>query len=765
MKQMKHYQEQAVKQLVMASKMYFETEANETIVFQSPTGSGKTFMISNYISQIINDTDLNLCFLWVSIGNGNLHIQSYKSVKDTVTPAVDCTLLENEYVGYKNEIGKNEVVFLNWEKIRNKDSKTDDFSNIAMRDNDSISFIEVLENTRNSGKKIILIIDESHKSSNTSRAKELRDEIIKPFLTIEMSATPVLTDDMQMKISVDPTKVIEEGMIKKEIIINKDLDNFKLQEDEIYSENLILETAFLKREELKSIYNLNNSAVNPLVLIQLPNSDMGELKKEITLNYLKEKGLTIENGKVAVWLSEDKVNLESDLLTKNDSEVEFLLFKQAVDTGWDCPRAQILVKFRETNSIIFEIQTVGRILRMPEAHHYESEELNIAYVYTNIKNIEIAREYYNPNIIKSLCSRRKNIYKNLNLKSYYKNRIDFGDITSEYKMFFERAFCSYFNIKFEDVDIPNYNINWEHMREKGIKTDYDSMDILLSNIEVDAKVIDKGFKIDDGNVVKLKMSPEEVDIKYDLLISKNLGGFAPQRSKSKVKTAILYVFRKYLDVKPANDGITSIQNIIIRNEEIFTNILTSAVNDYKDFHKNAVELKQSGRYSEWEIPISKNYNPCTNISIDSALSLYEPLYMPKNKNGNIDELEERFIKYLEKHPDKIEWFWKNGDEHMETNFGIKKEDGYTFQPDFLIKFKNGSLGIFDTKAIGHNENDHIIKSNALYKYISEERYNGKNIFGGLIVEPSKNNFVYFEKALYKSYIENKDEWTKFDDLF
>ncbi|MBK8698450.1 MAG: hypothetical protein IPN29_02455 [Saprospiraceae bacterium] len=49
-----------------------------------------------------------------------------------------------------------------------------------------------------------------------------------------------------------------------------------------------------------------------------------------------------------------------------ESDVEFLLFKQAIDTGWDCPRAHILVKLRDIQSYTFEVQTVGRILRMPE---------------------------------------------------------------------------------------------------------------------------------------------------------------------------------------------------------------------------------------------------------------------------------------------------------------------------------------------------------------------------------------------------------------
>ena len=51
-------------------------------------------------------------------------------------------------------------------------------------------------------------------------------------------------------------------------------------------------------------------------------------------------------------------------------------------TGWDCPRAQILVKLRDNMSEVFEIQTIGRIRRMPEARHYGSELLDCCYLYT-----------------------------------------------------------------------------------------------------------------------------------------------------------------------------------------------------------------------------------------------------------------------------------------------------------------------------------------------------------------------------------------------
>jgi type III restriction enzyme len=73
------------------------------------------------------------------------------------------------------------------------------------------------------------------------------------------------------------------------------------------------------------------------------------------------------------------------LIEKNGSEVEVLIFKEAVAVGWDCPRAQVLVMLRAIRSLTFEIQTVGRILRMPEAKHYDIAELNKAFVYSKYR--------------------------------------------------------------------------------------------------------------------------------------------------------------------------------------------------------------------------------------------------------------------------------------------------------------------------------------------------------------------------------------------
>lgn len=119
--------------------------------------------------------------------------------------------------------------------------------------------------------------------------------------------------------------------------------------------------------------------IRPLVLIQFPSGQPETILAVETK--LAEMGYTYENGMIAKWMADEKINL-TDNFTSNDGIPVFLLMKQAISTGWDCPRAKILIKLREGMSENFEVQTIGRIRRMPEAKHYEDDLLDFCYVYT-----------------------------------------------------------------------------------------------------------------------------------------------------------------------------------------------------------------------------------------------------------------------------------------------------------------------------------------------------------------------------------------------
>jgi type III restriction enzyme len=741
-KQLKRYQEQAVDELLLKSRLLLDKKIDKrTIVFQAPTGSGKTFMMSQYIEQLIDELkNKDMCFLWLSPGKGNLHKQSYDAIKKEFQGFPDTYLLEEEFFGTRKTIDKNEVVVGNWEKLSNKDRKTGDWKNVLMKDKETINFRELVQATKESGMKMVLIIDESHSRDKAERAMELRDEIIVPDLTIEMSATPILKEGQyNERVTVASNDVIEEGMIKKEIIINENID--KIEDDEITSQELILEAAYQKRIEIKKEYEKEEVKINPLVLIQLPDSEAGNDKKEFVESFLGNKDITYDNHKLAVWLSEEKINQEKEFVTPNESDVEFLIFKQAIDTGWDCPRAQIIVRFREIKSLVFEIQTVGRILRMPEAKHYKNDNLNRAYVFTNVKSLEVKKEDYNPNIIKSILVKRENVYKPIKLRSYYRNRIDFGDITASFYGTLENVFCKYFGIKKQKFEFNFAEKNKKKISEKIDISELEGKDEIILNKQLDTNLFDE---LDDGKIAsgenfQAYLSEDDKERAFENLIKINLNGFAFKRSLSPVKNSLYRWFKKYIGINLFGNGIIYIQNIVLNNYEVFGKLFDEAVTNYRPI-KNKEKLKKieeaEAWNNNWEISESRNYNPFTYKPFQKDLSLYKS---PQDKQVylNFDSgIEKEFVDFFEKNKDKILWWWQNGNEHMALNFGIKYGEGLTFQPDFLVMFKDGQLGIYDTKSAGYQEDDNKIKAEALQKYIKEEnkRKKKKILTGGLVIK-------------------------------
>jgi len=772
---LKKYQIKVVNQLLDYTDMTLKYENNnKTIVLQSPTGSGKTYMLASFVERLCTENkEDNFCFIWISIGTGNLHIQSYNSVKNKLKGYPTCSLLEKDYFGSKKSILPNEIIFLNWEKINSKNSDGS-WKNNLMMDKETNNLIDVLQNTRDNGLKIILIIDESHMSTNSERAIELRDEIIQPSLTIEMSATPAITD-LDFKIQVDPYNVIEEGMIKKQVLINPDIDSQTISDDEMDSQTLVMEHAYQKREDLVIEFSKESSVVNPLVLIQIPNTDAGQDKLDFIIDFLSSKGITENNGKLGIWLSDFPKNFNQDDIKNLTHEMSFLVFKQAVSTGWDCPRAHILVRFREIKSFPFEVQTVGRILRTPEAMHYKSDELNTAYVYTNLKSVDVKKETYNPNIIKSLKSIRREDVENITLSSYYRSRGGlFNDIDSSFYPIFEEVFLSKTNIQIQDKFL--YQVNLDHLKNSSLDAfDFSLSDTMIGETRLSSDKIDKDQHIVSNNPIYINYSDNDLQHAYEAIIIENLNGLAKVRSLSPVKMSFAKVFNDYLGINPREkNAMKRIQSIIVFYKDFYSELLDAAINKYKaekeeKFSKNYNEVKNES----WEISKIKMFNSGTFIEKDSNMSLHKPFYiMSKESNGQVvaaNQLELDFIDFLEKKTDSIQWFWQNGAEHMETNFGVPytDENGYsrTFQPDFLIKFNDGRIGIFDTKPIDHNVEDTTMKSNALSKYISEEIEKGKNLIGGMIVK--NGNQFYLNVNQQRDYCDFKkspEGWVYFNSI-
>lgn len=772
---LKDYQSNAVEELLAyAKKLLAKAGQGKVCVFQAPTGSGKTLMTGTFIETLTKSLpDEDFCFVWVTIGKGDLHIQSRDSLVKLFDGSPKVSLIEDEFAGSRDSISQNEVVVVNWEKLRSKDSKTGDWKNILMKDGEKTNFREVLANTRQA-RKVILVIDESHIGATAERTNELRKEI-NADLVLEMSATPKINPDpkdlargLAGYVLVEPKDVIDEGMIKKELIINEGIE--LIGESESDSQEVVLESAFKKRLELKKNLETEGSKVNPLVLIQIPTADAGQDKIEAIRAFLSKKKVTERkngkgNGRLAIWLAEQKSET-LEWISEPDNDVEFLVFKQAIDTGWDCPRAHILVKFRESHSETFEIQTVGRILRMPEQRHYINEELNRGYIYTNIQSIIVKREEYNPNIIKHLKATRVANYASLKLPSFYRSRIDYGDITASFTPEFEKAACEHFGIK---LDHTLFAQNVEKTEKSGVVMNVNKyQQEILADAKIDGATFDEiEGKIDGETRAKLSIAGNDLQALFEQIIRGHLGSFKNvKRSVPAVKSAIYSWFRRYLGSAEWTEEMLLIQKIILHNgnRKAFDAVLRDSIESYRIVRGKEVKKKaaESEQFYEFDIKPEAFYNQHTDELCKTKHYVYNPCYL----NVDRSRPERRFEEFISTKLDKIQWWWKNG-EGKQDYFGIRYEyppgDVHTFYPDYLIQLSSGQLLILEVKDKDDRDGSTYTKakSEALQSYL--KKLNRPKVTGGIVIERPGGWFVN-SKMRYSWQSTLKDDWSDWKPL-
>ena len=766
---LKNYQRDAVDELKQYISIGFKSTSRKEVVFKAPTGSGKTFMAASLFEELAEENpSVNFCILWACPGKGELHKQSFDAVKTYLGGNPVCSLLEDDFFGSRKYIKDKEIVFINWEKLIQKDKETGKWANNLMKDQEGMNFIDVIEKTKQNGTRVILVIDESHiGASQKARIQEFINTIIIPNIVLEMSATPL---NNHIDVEIETQKVVDEGMIKEDVIVNQGINKEDKTLAEQDSELLVLQKGYDKRQEIVEEYNKLNISVNPLVLIQIPNVDEGEAKILVIKDFLREKGITEDNGKLKFWC-DDKGNFDKKAIKKNNDITEYLVFKTAVATGWDCPRAHILIKFRDGKSETFETQTIGRILRTAEAKSYDNYLLDNAYIFTNIWSFETKQDTYNPNRIKTEWSKMRDGYNKLNvwsqtqLSSFYRSRQgDYNSADSRYGAYFIKSFMKFFELKEEDKYAMNGQLK-ERFELKGMNLDIKVDDVVMEETKIGVTSANEERNI-SGDLAKVTMAENDIQAQYNDLIRSNLSGLAYVRSKSPINSAIMDAFGIFYNVFGRKEKVTSIMKIVVNNKNIFAEILSESTQEFREMISK--EAYKKGEHYDFKIEESRPYSIETHTElVPSIKSLYKPLYVLKDNQGNPDnQLEKDFLNYLDSQ-NVVEWYWENGTELMRVNFGISYNNGMnTFQPDFIVKFKNGSVGIFDTKPVDHRVEDTTVKANALYDYlinINTNRGSAPKIIGGIVVKVGTQFYVYLN-GNYHDYNVSHDGWVNFNEV-
>jgi len=752
------YQQTAVEKLVRGFKeLLYSGNSNTQMVFKSPTGSGKTVMVAAMLDEILNENLPEDCvYIWASVND--LHTQSMEKLKNQYLPdsAYNMITLE-EMTG--DALPANTILFCNWHSMYQIKKETGDdglevdvFKNVYVRLGESgRNLQDVLDKTRADGKRVVLIVDEAHDTYLGPNSQRLIELVIKPALTLEVSATPVLEptaedveENLGRRVTVKLADVVASGLIKNKTVIN---NNVAGAVGEASADTVVIEAALKQREALEAKFGEQGTDIKPLILIQLPSETVAtsatdETVRGVVEKFLDSRGINYANQRLAIWLSGDKTNKE--LVDIEDSPVEVLIFKQAIAKGWDCPRAQILVMLRDIKSITFEIQTVGRILRMPELKHYEDEDLNSAYVFTNINKLAISEDADAQVFFRTQKSYLPEGFDNILLPdNSYSTRRGRRRLGGEFRKLLIKKLDGYFDINKEDslavrrkkVD-DKLQIAPEELRIPILA------DVVVKNLDS----IDREL-FADADKVAVNADAPYIQRTFNALLRSWVSPYAPYDSVPVLRRAIYKWFSDN-----GFDDEAEVQRILTcsdedkpdGNQRQLTPIVVDAKNQFgrsngesRDFFTNDFQLPADCEFGE-------AYKEVTN----NKKHALRP-YFARHDSAN----EEPFELLIDS-SEQVDWWFRNGVDEPKY-FSVKYElidertglvGSHGFYPDYIVKFKDGRIGIFDTKSGDYAVSPKAkAQLDALKAYI--DAHGGLNLFGGIIdVRDDKTTFWLIQSS-------------------
>lgn len=714
-----------------------DPSSKQRIIVKSPTGSGKTVILISFIEDYLLYKDPNKIFIWLTPGKGDLEEQSKEKMEAILPNAKTANISDALLQGFK----PGYTYFINWEMITNK-------TNNALKDSEKKNLYERIAEAHREQYSFITIIDEEH-LNNTAKADDVLNAL-SAEREIRVSAT-TKKNPLAEYYEIPEEEVINSGLITKALYINPDIDIDQV--DDLESEALyLLQKADDKRKEIKNEYIKNNEDINPLVIIQFP--DMSTRLIEYVEETLASLGYTYGNKLLARWLSEGKTNVTN--LEENNAQPNFLIMKQAISTGWDCPRAKILVKLRENMSENFEIQTLGRIRRMPKAKHYDNELLDYCYLYTfdekykervlqggnsyevkrvflkdKCKNFELVKQYRNNdyNAIDEVLVREL-------AYDYFMKKYKLGTVKEDNKKAMEAAgyifgtlvYSKFRSGKFQQLkDIQNMNIGEQRQISYEISTSNNGIDMLHA-VDMVKKVT--GVPSDTMGAILKHLFHKNMRYNKKLLNLSN-----PEWYAFMINNA--YKIRD--DFQELSSGANK---NYLQMLDIKTSVWKLPVEDFYRYapYEKDVEVYEKNAY--------KDYTTAMTVS------------------GLRSAPEQEFEKYLENN-DKVDWYYKNGDtgqKYLSVLYGNSLDKQYLFYPDYILKMKNGDVWIIETKGgerQGESQNIDKQSENKFkaFKHYAEEL---RRIKWGFV--RNKDSRLFINNTVYTEDM-SSEHWHRLEDEF
>lgn len=410
---LKDFQDDAVAKLVRhlrSAGRDSRTGDNQAVALSSPTGSGKTVMLTSAVERLLRGDDEHApiddaTFLWIT-DMPELNVQTRKKMLSTSSVLTTESLLILDSTFDEETLRKGTVHFLNIQKL-GKDKGL-----VAQTDKRSYSIWEIIRNTIESRPgKFYVIVDEAHRGMSEGREQAEAASIIQKFIkgspgeltpvpvVVGISATPerfnrliVGTGRMIRPIDVPVEDVRASGLIKETIILHHPK---KVQPTDM----TMLREAARSLKEFTADWSAYCAAnedfeVTPLLVVQVedaPGKDqLSETDLAQAISTLRDVlGALPSDAFAHSFQQQTTLSVEGQQLRyiapsdiQADQDVRVVFFKTSLNTGWDCPRAEVMMSFRAAADSTYIAQLVGRMVRTPLARRIaDNEVLNTVALY------------------------------------------------------------------------------------------------------------------------------------------------------------------------------------------------------------------------------------------------------------------------------------------------------------------------------------------------------------------------------------------------
>ncbi len=353
LKEMIELQKNAVAQL----KSVIGTERKSTYTFRAPTGSGKTYMMADFMNQMLEENP-KMVFLVSSLSKSDLAKQNYDKFCEYRDKHgfryIDPYLINSEISGEERlHIPAEHNVYLLPRDLYKENSR--------LMQGPMLAFLTELQMVQH--KVIVWLKDECHIATRNLDA--LAPQYFSA--TINFSATPRLSRGQHPDVEITDEQAERCKLIKRV---------------EWGDETETVRDAIAKFKEIKSAY-INLLNVNPCLIIQISNKNKAdeELHNEImpALNENPELKWMLIVGDPKECDTNDvfkakkmRVDTWKDYAKGNLQPIDVIIFKLVISEGWDIPRACMLYQTRNSRSKVLDEQVVGRIRRNPRLSDYET---------------------------------------------------------------------------------------------------------------------------------------------------------------------------------------------------------------------------------------------------------------------------------------------------------------------------------------------------------------------------------------------------------